>query len=383
MILVDIIIWLVFAYFAISVVYLLLFSIASKFRRRSVAVNADLHKYSIAVLIPAYKEDRVIVESVESVLVQNYDRELFSVVVIADAMRSETIELLRSMGAGVVVADYEESTKAKALNLALKTIAPSDLVVVLDADNVVEPGYLSGVNSCFQRGLVALQTHRKAKNMNTPYSVLDAVSEEINNSIFRQGHVALGLSAALIGSGMVFRYDWLRDNMPKISSVGEDKELEFLLFEQRVFVDYRDDLCVYDHKIERPKNFYNQRRRWLAAQFSQLIAHLPKLPGAIVGGNIDLVNKIFEQMLLPRILLLGALSVIAVVWSCVDFAGAVKWLELLGGLVLALMLAVPAKMYNKTLFGALLRLPVLAVLMLFNLFRIKGATKRFIHTDHK
>jgi hypothetical protein len=34
--------------------------------------------------------------------------------------------------------------------------------------------------------------------MNTDVAVLDAASEEINNSIFRSGHIALGFSSPLL-----------------------------------------------------------------------------------------------------------------------------------------------------------------------------------------
>lgn len=67
---------------------------------------------------------------------------------------------------------------------------------------------MSDINDLFANPDVeAVQTHRIAKNMNNDMALLDAVSEEINNTIFRLGHAKLGLSAALIGSGMAFRYD--------------------------------------------------------------------------------------------------------------------------------------------------------------------------------
>ena len=52
-------------------------------------------------------------------------------------------------------------------------------------------------------------------------ALLDAISEgNQQSSIFRLGHAKLGLSAALIGSGMAFRYDLFRDTMADIKAVG-------------------------------------------------------------------------------------------------------------------------------------------------------------------
>lgn len=75
-----------------------------------------------------------------------------------------------------------------------------------------------------------VQTHRVAKNLNTNMAYLDAISEEINNSIFRLGHVNLGMSAALIGSGMAFEYSLFYKAMMSNTSVGGfDRVLEMKL----------------------------------------------------------------------------------------------------------------------------------------------------------
>ena len=64
-----------------------------------------------------------------------------------------------------------------------------------------------------------MQGHRVAKNHNTNLATLDAVSEEINNNIFRSGHRAIGLSSALIGSGMAFDYELIKSEMAKIDAI--------------------------------------------------------------------------------------------------------------------------------------------------------------------
>ncbi|MFQ8804838.1 MAG: glycosyltransferase family 2 protein [Alistipes indistinctus] len=132
-----------------------------------------------------------------------------------------------------------------------------------------------------QRG-TGYSAHRRAKNLHTDTALLDAVSEEINNSIFRKGHVALGVSSALIGSGMAFDYNWFCNNITQVSSAGEDKELEVLLLKQGIFIEYLDDVEVLDEKTAGSRAFYNQRRRWLAAQWYSLKAAVRDLPGAVL-----------------------------------------------------------------------------------------------------
>ena len=144
---------------------------------------------------------------------------------------------------------------------------------------------------------MAIQTHRTAKNRNTEIAILDGVSEEVNNTIFRRGHVRVGISSALIGSGMAFDYKWFRKNVAQLSSAGEDKELEALLLKQRIFIEFLDHVYVYDEKTQEEKGFYNQRRRWLATQFAQWGRVVRDLPKAILSGNIDYCDKLIQWML--------------------------------------------------------------------------------------
>jgi len=75
---------------------------------------------------------------------------------------------------------------------------------------VIAKDFLTKINAAFEKNSFAVQGHRAAKNMNTSLAILDAASEEINNHIFRKGHRAVGLSSAIKGSGMDFRYSFLK-----------------------------------------------------------------------------------------------------------------------------------------------------------------------------
>ena len=49
-----------------------------------------MKKYRFAALFPAYGEDEVIIDSVKSFLQQDYPRELYDIIVIANQMRQES-----------------------------------------------------------------------------------------------------------------------------------------------------------------------------------------------------------------------------------------------------------------------------------------------------
>ncbi|MDD4058831.1 MAG: glycosyltransferase family 2 protein [Bacteroidales bacterium] len=371
----------VYTLFAINSAYLFCFALASLFYKpkkykRSEAVLKFL------VLIPAYKEDNVIVNSALSALDQDYPSEKMVVAVVSDRMKSETNLSLEKSGANVIIFEPESSSKAKALNYAFSSYANMDfdVVVILDADNIVENSFIATLNDAFVSGCNAIQAHRTAKNLETEVAVLDAISEEINNSIFRRGHIAMGLSSALIGSGMAFKFNWFKGAVNKLSTAGEDKELEILLLKEGIFIDYLDNLLVFDEKTKKESVYYNQRRRWIAAQFYSLSTALKWLPEAVRSINISYIDKVFQWTMPPRVVLLGLVFLIAGFISIYDINIAIRWALLLFVVVLSLAISVPMKMVRSLSLKSLIKLPKLFLLTILNFFRTKGAVKKFIHT---
>ena len=270
------------------------------------------------------------------------------------------------------------------MNLAISQLSGYDLPLILDADNVIGPDYLNQINAApFTGNIVGYQTHRTAKNKNTSLAYLDAVSEEINNSIFRQGHVNLGFSAALIGSGMVFDFELIKKELSGINAVGGfDRALELTLFKAGKRIGYLPDVYVLDEKIQNHRDFIRQRRRWLSAQAHYLQQFIGDMPGALLEKNWDYCDKLFQQMSIPRLLLLGGTFIIALFASCISWYAALKWWILFVVLVVALLVAVPRNLYTVRMLVAFVRLPEIFFYMFLNLFRLRGANKKFIHTEH-
>lgn len=374
---------ILFIMLSVSVLYLLIFAIAS-LKKRKIYYPDTEKRLRFVILFPAYKEDKVIVESVKSFLNQDYPTTCFNIVIISDELQDETNSQLLELPVKVLIADYENRTKAKALNFAIDNLNKEDydVVVVMDADNTVDKNFLHDVNKAFCFGMKAVQTHRIAKNANSDIAILDAASEEINNSLFRKGHVRLGLSSALSGSGMAFDYEWFSKSVKNISSVGEDKELELELLRQGIYIDYLDNTFTYDLKVKNKEAFGNQRQRWIATQYDNFTKSIKYIPKALSDKNIDLCNKIIQWIMLPRLIMLGLIILITFALFFINLYLSIKWWILLALMGLVLSIAIPDKMVNDRLFVALSNLPKLFVIMVINLFKMKGGKKKFIHTEH-
>lgn len=384
---------IIFFYLAIAAVYIFIFSVFALFYKSSGYKTAPVCR-RMAVLIPGYKEDKVIVDVAKQALLQKYPSDKFDVIIIADSFMPETIEALKMLPLIVIEVSFDVSTKSKALNKAMAHLSDNyEVAVVLDADNIMEHHFLSKINNAFAAGFKVVQGHRVAKNLNTPFAVLDAVSEELNNTIFRKGHRAAGFSSALIGSGMAFDYQMFKTRMAEIKAIGGfDKELELTLLRDKVKIEFLNDAIVADEKVQKAEVFEDQRRRWLSAQFIYFgrfaksgILHL------ITNGNVDFFDKVYQMISPPRILLLGLSAIMTVLYLIVAFIFSQQsilifnfyhWLAVFLLVVLSFALAIPVKFYNKQTFRTLITLPKAFFSMFSSLFRLKGANKKFIHTQH-
>lgn len=380
--------YLYFFYFLFSVCYIFFFSVVGVLAEPGKSPLSS-QENKIAVLVPAYKEDEVIVHVSNKALEQSYPSDRYEVIIIADSLRPATLEQLRQLPIRLIEVSFENSTKVKALNRAMAEIGDDyDIALVLDADNIMETRFLQKVNDVFNDGHMVIQTRRAAKNKNTAYAVLDALSEIINNHIYRKGPSAVGLSGTLTGSGMAFDYMLFKNTMKTLKAVvGFDRELEYELLAQGVKSVYFDHIEVYDHKTDQPKAFANQRKRWISSQFHYLKEYFGKGLRALLRGDFVYFNStILSNAILPRIILLGLLfvtAILSIIFSTYLQLSPLVWWLLLGTNLSALVLAVPLSFYDKKFFKAAIYIPQIFCTMFLHLFRLKGAHKKFIHTPHE
>ena len=396
---VEILLWILLA---ASGAYILFFALVSMMgKKQDSRLTAYLSNLTslreprynnFLILYPAYNEDRVIVHSVHTFVGQYYPYQNFHVCVISDHMKPETNELLEGLPVTVLQPVFEKSSKAKAMQYAIQMVESGqckpegrkayDYIVILDADNVVEADFLEKLNTICNRGYKAIQCHRCAKNSDNNVAVLDGVSEEINNTIFRKAHNRIGLSSALIGSGMCFDYEWFHENVFKLSTAGEDRELEALLLKQKIYIHYEPEIHVYDEKVSNKDNFQKQRLRWMTAQIQSLLNLLPYIPKAIVTLNIDFIDKTIQQALIPRSMLIVITFVMACLITLLSRVWCLKWWLLFLFICLSLYVSTPKQLRKHSVFGKLFSLPMLVWKMLANILKIDHKNTDFIHTEH-
>lgn len=347
---------LLFILVAMTVLYLAFFALAALYNRHHDSPRSKKQN-RVVILIPSFKQDAVIEQTVISILSQAYPQRMFDVVVISDHQDEMTNMRLAQYPITLLTPNFKESAKAKSLQYAVLNLPEFkiyDIALILDADNIVEQDFLAKVNDAFETAATkAIQMHRISRNRDTTTALFASIFEEINNAIFRRGHINVGLSSALAGSGVAYDFTWFKTNVMKARTAGEDKELEALLLRQEYFIDYFDDIYVYGEKKRTTAKLNEQRGRWASQQFQNFVRNIKFLPGAIFRKQYDLADKIIQWMLIPRTTMVAIIIFMSIVLPFIYMTIVIKW-WILGAIALFIFaLATPdylvREMWDKSL----------------------------------
>jgi cellulose synthase/poly-beta-1,6-N-acetylglucosamine synthase-like glycosyltransferase len=380
--------WAVFIYFASNTAYLFVVALCGRLIKGK-KFDLQKDKYRIAILIPCIREDTVIADTAQQARDHDYPVSRFSVTVIADKLKPESVFALKQIPVEVLEVDL--SMKSRSLHAALEslTVTGSDIVMILDADNIMAPGCLEKVNAAFHTGLQAVQCHRTAKNKNTAVALLDAMSEEININLFRRGPAVAGLSAAPIGSGMAFKTALIREIFSTkeiLENPGEDREIDMQLMQRKIKMEFLDDAYVYDEKVASAGVFEKQRVRWLEAQ----VSHVRRFFDAdmkMANKTFLFYNKFFQNLLLPRVLTLVVFCILTVtlffqIILHLPFLQPAPpfWIAMMSLYFITLFISIPRSFYSKQTLIALSHVPQLMLSMIRAVLQMKKKRTEFIHT---
>jgi cellulose synthase/poly-beta-1,6-N-acetylglucosamine synthase-like glycosyltransferase len=379
-----------FIYLAINTLYFFVIAVGGKLYK-PVIYQPSPAKKKIAVLIPSYKEDEVILNTARKAKAHNYPAEFFDVFVAADQLTKETIRSLREIPVDVLEVRFELSSKARSLNQLLNYIPEDkyDIAIILDGDNIMMPDCLEKVNSSFQKGFRAAQCHRIAKNKNTAVAVLDAMSEEINNNIFRKGQRALGFSSSTIGSGMAFEFKKLKEIYNKPGILGNpacDREVDFEIMKAEITIEFIDDAYVLDEKVSNRAVYQRQRTRWLESQIIHLRLFFDNKDETLRKTK-NYWNRLFFNLAPPRLLFLLSYFLMFAIFVVeyftkvqILFPEYLYWFIITIMFALVMIISVPRRLYSWSTVKALCHVPLLVFSMVKALFSMNVKRKEFLHT---
>jgi hypothetical protein len=361
-----------FFFFLVGVLYFFFFALFSLKDKRTKYPQTTA-RYRYAVLVTLSKYDDSIFKTLKSFEEQQYPSDKFDLYVIHRDIPSEKLLMLKDYRVKLIDLsdrEYESKYRGRMIESALGKIHQEyDVAIVMKKGNTVDEFFIDEINKAYHSGGMAIQTHRISMARKSNTSILSALGEEINNAIFRRGHVNLGFSSSLIGSGMAFNFGWLKKNIIRTQKCGLTKQLESHLLRQGVFVEYLEHVHVYEDKAERLNDFNKQRKYWYTSERYSLWKSMTYFPGALFSGNFDYCDKIIQWMMPSKYIILMLAIVITVGLTLIEWSLALKWWILLFTLILSFLISVPSRFMNGRTLLAFFALPLLSLSILSNLLR--------------
>lgn len=237
-------------------------------------------KTRFAVLIPARNEEGVIGNIVKSLQKQDYPGDLYDIFVIPNNCTDDTEGAALHAGAKVLNCRCAVSSKGEVLHDILDQLQGQyDAYCVFDADNIVDPAFLSRMNDRVCAGAHAAKSRQIALN---PYDSWVSGCYDLYfancNLLYSQSRDRLGLNAKLVGTGFMITNDLLtRMGGWNTATLTEDTEFaaQCAILGERVH--YVPEALTYD---EEPLTFslsLRQRRRWSAGVLSTAGRYIPRL----------------------------------------------------------------------------------------------------------
>ena len=359
-----------------------LFSL-SKYKNPYPPTNVQ-HRF--LVLFTVLNDGKEVIESINAFIdTQLYPREKYDIAVAATGLSEDDLITLLQMPINIVIPDREDCTKVYAIQQVMERYSPNeyDMIVILNTDNHIVPNALELFNNAYYSGCDSIQAHRITRNLDTNIAVLGAVSEEINNNLFRKGHTRMGFSSALIGSAMAFDCAIFHEIAPTMKGGDTSTAMEIALLDQNIYTEYLEEVVCYSRKEDNDEQYQKRRAQWTKGRYYTRGYALLHLPLAMLRGEWDLANKLFQWSIPSRFTLIVLLALLTFIITIADWTLCFKWYFLFLALVFAFVMALPEGEINRRFRHAIWVMPYLILKSVSSLIisRLPKRKKKTTHED--
>ena len=267
---------------------------------------ASDYRPPVAVLIPAFNEEKVIVTTVQAVLASDYPA--LRVIVIDDGSRDSTYEVVceafrRERDRGkVVVLTKENSGKAEALNFGLVGLE-EEIFIGIDADTIIAPDAISKLVAHFADPRVsAVAGNTKVGNRVNLWTRWQALEYITSQNFERRALDVFGAVTVVPGAIGAWRTQPVREaGGYHPDTVAEDADLTMSLLEQGGRVYYEDRALAWTEAPTRPSGLMRQRFRWSFGILQAVWKHRRAFAREGALGWVALPNIAIFQILLPLV----------------------------------------------------------------------------------
>jgi cellulose synthase/poly-beta-1,6-N-acetylglucosamine synthase-like glycosyltransferase/peptidoglycan/xylan/chitin deacetylase (PgdA/CDA1 family)/spore germination protein YaaH len=280
-------------------------AIVDRFRKRKNFAGPD-YCPRVAVLIPAYNEEKVIARTIRSVLMSNYKN--IRIVVIDDGSKDATHEVAvktyaDQIAAGLVtVLKKPNGGKADALNYALDRVE-EEIYVGIDADGVIAHDAITNLVPHFANPAIgAVAGNAKVGNRVNLWTRWQALEYITSQNFERRALDLFDVVMVVPGAIGAWRTAAVKAGGGyHTNTVAEDADLTMNLLEQGFDVIYEDRSLAFTEAPVNMDGLMRQRFRWSFGILQAIFKHRGAITRNRAMGLFALPNILIFQILLPLV----------------------------------------------------------------------------------
>jgi cellulose synthase/poly-beta-1,6-N-acetylglucosamine synthase-like glycosyltransferase/peptidoglycan/xylan/chitin deacetylase (PgdA/CDA1 family) len=280
-------------------------AIYDRFHRRKASFDPN-YRPAVAVLVPAFNEEKVIERTVRSVLDSDYKN--LRVIVIDDGSTDETLSVTRAafkheIASGrVTVLTKPNSGKADALDYGLEQVT-EELFVGIDADTIIAPDAISKLVPHFSNPKVAAMAgNAKVGNRVNLWTRWQALEYITSQNFERRALNTLNSVSVVPGAIGAWRTEPVRAaGGYHHDTVAEDADLTMALLQAGYWVNYEDRALAYTEAPSTANGLMRQRFRWSFGIMQAVWKHREAVKQKGALGWVAIPNMVIFQILLPLV----------------------------------------------------------------------------------
>lgn len=294
------------------------FALIGVFKRTTYPKTGRLLKYG--VVIAARNEEAVIGSLLDSIRVCDYPQEKLTVFVVAHNCTDRTAQIARAHGANVYEYDNPaERTAGYAYRYLFERInaewgdAGMDGFFIINADNVLSPGYISKMNDAFVAtgGEHVITSYRNSRNFGSNYmSCLYGIYFISACRFEARGRTVCGCSTRVSGTGYLFPPRLVEHGWEYVT-LTEDWEFTADQLARGCKVLYCDEAEFFDEQPLTMEVMLRQRLRWARGHMIVFFTRFRTLMKSLFsrGNGLDGRRRFSVFDISASILPLGVISI--------------------------------------------------------------------------
>jgi cellulose synthase/poly-beta-1,6-N-acetylglucosamine synthase-like glycosyltransferase/spore germination protein YaaH/peptidoglycan/xylan/chitin deacetylase (PgdA/CDA1 family) len=256
----------------LRVIFVIILALIAKWRERHESFD-ETYRPSVSVVIAAFNEETVIVNTIRAVLANGY--EPLEIIVVDDGSSDDTSGQVRAnFGDTVTLIAQPNGGKAAALNLGI-AVATGEIIIALDADTIFARDTIEKLVRHFAKPLVgAVAGNVKVGNRLNPLTHWQSIEYVTSQNLDRRAYATINAVTVVPGAVGAWRREAiLHAGGYTTDTMAEDMDLTWRIRRIGWRIETESNAMGYTEAPDSLRALFKQRFRWAFGTLQALWKH--------------------------------------------------------------------------------------------------------------